>query len=128
MTFSRRLFFAAGVYGLIGLTPLFFLESSLGEQDPPPITHPEFFYGFVGVALAWQVMFLLMSRNPLAYRPLIPAAILEKLAFGIAVIVLLVQGRVSPGPVAGGIVDLVLAGLFTYAYVLLGRIASRSAT
>jgi len=39
------------------------LEYYIGEQDPPPITHPEFFYGFVGVAVAWQMLFLLMSRD-----------------------------------------------------------------
>ena len=26
---------------------------------PPTITHPDFFYGFVGVALVWQLVFLL---------------------------------------------------------------------
>ena len=128
MKFSQRLFLIAGVYGLLCLAPMYFLENYLGEQDPPPITHPEFYYGFVGVAVAWQVLFLLMSREPLAYRPLIPAAVLEKLTYGVAVFVLLFQGRLSTGSMLmGGCVDLVLAGLFVYAYVLLGRVTPRSA-
>jgi hypothetical protein len=126
MKFSRRLFLIAGVYGLVCLLPLYFLESSVGEQDPPAITHPEFFYGFVGVAVAWQVLFLMLSRNPLAYRPLIVPAILMKLSFGGAVLVLLVQGRISSGVALGGLVDLVFAALFANAYILLGRIPARS--
>jgi hypothetical protein len=126
MKFSQRLFLIAGVYGLVCLAPMYFLESAFGQQDPPAITHPEFFYGFIGVALAWQVLFLILSRNPLAYRPLIVPAILEKLTFGGAVLVLLVQGRVSPGPALGGFIDLVLAALFAYAYILLGRTTARN--
>jgi hypothetical protein len=57
MTFAKRVFFLAGVYGILALTPMYFLEARLGRDFPPPITHPEHFYGFVGVALAWQVLF-----------------------------------------------------------------------
>ena len=60
----------AGVYGLIVMAPNYFLERQISQNDPPPITHPEYFYGFVGVALAWQVAFLLISREPVRLRPL----------------------------------------------------------
>ena len=50
----RLVFWAAGIYGLIVVTPLYFLESQFAKQAPPAITHPEFYYGFAGVTLAWQ--------------------------------------------------------------------------
>jgi hypothetical protein len=88
----------------------------LTEAFPPPISHPEHFYGFVGVALAWQVLFLVLSRDPVRYRPMMIPAILEKVAFGVAVWVLFLQARVSSVQLGPASMDLVLAGLFAVAY------------
>ena len=68
MTFARRVLRGAGIYGLLALLPMYFLEQRQGVDFPPPITHPEFYYGFVGVAVAWQVAFLIMSTDPARYR------------------------------------------------------------
>ena len=57
--FSARVFFGAGIYGVVTLLPQIFLEAKLGRDFPPPLNHPEHFYGFIGVALAWQLVFLL---------------------------------------------------------------------
>src|SRR5215211_2629811 len=78
MRFARIVFLIAGIYGLIVLVPQFFLERRIGEDTPPPITHPEFFYGFICVAIAWQVLFLILSRDPVRYRPMMIPAMLEK--------------------------------------------------
>ena len=51
MLFARRTFLVAGIYGLVVLLPMYFLEGRIGRDTPPPITHPEFFYGFLGVAI-----------------------------------------------------------------------------
>lgn len=118
--FAKRLFLVAGIYGLIVLAPQYFLEAKIGRDTPPAITHPEYFYGFVGVALAWQVAFLIISRDPVRYRPMMIPGILEKLGFGIAAVVLHAQGRLAPQMLAAGIVDLVLAGLFAAAFVQTG--------
>ena len=40
------------------IAPLYFAEGQIAQNDPPPITHPEFFYGFIGITLAWQFVFL----------------------------------------------------------------------
>lgn len=96
MTFARRVFFLAGIYGLLALSPMYFLEERLGRDFPPPVTHPEHFYGFVGVALAWQLAFLVIARDPRRYRLMMLPSILEKLSFGGAVWVLFLQERVSP--------------------------------
>jgi len=114
--FARYVFGAAGVYGLVALLPQYFLEERIGRDYPPPITHPEHFYGFVGVAVAWQVLFLLIARDPARFRPAMPVAVLEKLVFAVPASVLFASGRV-PAPVLGfGLVDLLLACLFLAAW------------
>ena len=123
MKFARVVFLIAGLYGLIVLAPGYFLEQVIGRDNPPPITHPEFFYGFLGVALAWQIAFLLIAHNPVRYRPMMIPAILEKLAYSGAVIVLLKQHRISVSTFELGLADLVFATLFTVSFVKTRRSA-----
>jgi hypothetical protein len=98
--FARRVFTWAGIYGLVALLPMYVLEPWFGEQFPPPLTHPEFFYGFLGIAAAWQIAFLVIGSDPARFRPMMVPAVLEKLGYGIAVLVLVVQGR-TPLPLVG---------------------------
>jgi hypothetical protein len=114
--FSRMVFLVAGIYGLIVLLPGLFGERMLAEKMPPPITHPEFYYGFFGVAVAWQVAFLIISRDPQRFRLIIPAAILEKLAYSVACAVLLTLGRIPLIVAMGGGGDFILGALFTVSY------------
>jgi len=114
--FARRVFTGAAVYGIVALLPQYFLEDRIGRDFPPAITHPEHFYGFVGIALAWQFAFLVIARDPVRYRALMPVAVLEKLAFGGAAFVLFAQHRVAWPVPAVGAIDLVLATLFLAAY------------
>lgn len=116
MTFARWVFRIAGVYGLIVLFPQYFMEEQVGRDYPPAITHSEYFYGFLGVALAWQVAFLIIAQDPIRYRLLMIPGILEKASFGIAVTVLFVQRKVPAMLFAFGILDLVLASLFFVAF------------
>jgi hypothetical protein len=124
MQFARLVFAAAGVYGLAVLLPQYFLEERIGRDDPPAITHPEYFYGFLGVAVAWQVAFLVIARRPVRLRPLMVPAILEKAAFGIAALVLFAQQRVSSTVLAFGCIDLVWGLLFAVAFVRTKTIAA----
>jgi len=126
-TFPRRVFFWAGVYGIVALAPLYFLESTIARDFPPPVAHPEYFYGFVGVALAWQALFLIVSRDPVRFRTIMIPAILEKLAFGLAVWILFVQGRLEPLTLGPASVDLFLAVLFAIAYLKTPRPSSETA-
>lgn len=114
--FSRTVFLVAGIYGMIVLLPGFFSEKMIAEVMPPAITHPEFYYGFFGVALAWQLAFLIIARDPQRFRPIIPAAILEKLTFAVACAVLLLSGRIPPLVALGGAGDFILGILFTISY------------
>jgi hypothetical protein len=115
--FAKIVFRVAGIYGLLVLTPMYFLESKIGRDTPPAMTHPEFFYGFVGVALAWQFVFLVLSTDPVRYRPMILPSILEKISFGIPSFILFSEGRISSSTLAVASVDWLLAFLFLAAYL-----------
>jgi hypothetical protein len=117
MAFARRTFRIAGVYGLLVLLPLYFLEARIGRDTPPPITHPEHFYGFVGVAVAWQVAFLVIARDPVRFRPLMIAGVLEKASFGVPAVALWLGGRLATSVLAFGLIDLALGVLFVVAYL-----------
>lgn len=120
-TFARRVFLIAGIYGLAVLLPQYLLEDRLNRDYPPPITHPEYFYGFIGIAVAWQIAFLMISRDVVRFRPFMIPAILEKAAFGGAVIVLFAQGRAGGSVLAFGLLDLAIGALFAAAFIAVGR-------
>jgi len=123
MTRARQLFFVAGIYGLVILLPQFFMEARVGREYPPAIAHPEYFYGFLGVAVAWQVAFLVVATDPVRFRPLMIPSSLEKFGFAFAVAILYWQGRV-PGVVAVfAAIDFVFGVLFVEAFRRLGRLA-----
>jgi len=121
MKFARWIFGIAGVYGVISVGPLYFMEQAISRQDPPPITHPMFFYGFVGVTLAWQLFFFAIAREPARLRPAMPFAALEKLSFGVGAMVLYRQGRLDHGDLYFGGIDLVLAVLFILCWLRLAK-------
>jgi hypothetical protein len=116
MRFPRWLFRIAGIYGLLVLLPQYLLEEQVGRDNPPPITHPEYFYGFLGVAVSWQFAFLIIGQDPVRYRLLMLPAFLEKATFGVAVWVLFAQERVSGPLLVFANIDLVLGLLFLVAY------------
>ena len=114
--FARRVFLIAGIYGLIVLVPQYFLEAKTSADYPPAITHPEYYYGFIGVAVAWQLAFLVIARDPVRYRPLMLVAVVEKAAFGVPAVILYALGRLSGQMLAAGLIDLTLGLLFALAY------------
>jgi hypothetical protein len=116
MKFAKWVFLVAGVVGILELVPLYFSETKIGLDYPPAITHPEFFYGFVGVALAWQVLFLILARDPVRYRLMMLPGILEKLGYGLAVMVLFAMHRLAPLTLVFGSLDLLWVILFAMAF------------
>ena len=116
MRFARYTFIAAGTIGILVLAPMYFLLEKTGVDNPPPVTHPEFYYGFIGVALAFQLVFLIIATDPVRFRPFMLAAIVEKFAFVIPTFYLYWQGRVA-GPILGGAaLDLMWGVLFVASY------------
>jgi hypothetical protein len=112
MNFARRVFLVAGIYGVVVLVPQYFMEARVGRDFPPAITHPEFYYGFLGVALAWQVLFFIIARDPVRFRLAMWPSILEKVSFGTASLILFAQQRSAAPVLAGGLVDFIFAALF----------------
>lgn len=116
MKFARWVFLLAGIYGILVTAPLFFMEESIGLKFPPAITHPELFYGFACVTLAWQFAFLLISRDPVRYRLMMLPAIFEKWSYVVAVILLFVEGRIPTITLGFGLVDFCLGVLFLLSF------------
>ena len=114
--FARRVYTVAGIYGLIVMLPQYFLEDRIGRDTPPPITHPEHFYGFIGVVVAWQVAFLVIARDPQRFRALMPVTVLEKLVFAVPVLMLWAKGRVAASVLPFAAIDLLLVVLFLVSY------------
>jgi hypothetical protein len=124
MKFATIVFRVAGIWGFLVLTPLYFLFDAIGHNDPPPMTHPGFFYGFVGVALAWQVAFIFIATDPARFRPMMIPSILEKASWGATVIVLVTQQRMHKSDLVFAGADLLLGLLFLISYF---KTRSRSA-
>lgn len=121
MKLARWIFLIAGIYGVAVLAPGFFLERQVGVFTPPPVTHPEYYYGFYGSALAWQFVFFAIARDPAHMRPLMLICVAEKFAFFAACVGLYAAGRLSfSGPFVGGIFDGVWMALFAWAWMATG--------
>lgn len=117
MRFAKIVFLVAGIWGVLVIVPLYFMFDLIGRKDPPVITHPGFFYGFVGVGLAWQIAFLFISRDPVRFRPLMIPSMIEKFSYGIAVVVLVLQARMHTSDLVFAATDLLLGALFIAAYL-----------
>jgi hypothetical protein len=126
MKFARIVFWIAAIWGFLIIAPLYFMFNLIGEKDPPPITHPAFFYGFVGVALVWQIAFIVIATDPIRFRPMMIPAILEKLIYAVPVIVLVLQKRMHPTDLIFSATDLTLGALFLAAYLRTPRPQSSS--
>jgi len=121
MKFAKVVFWVAGISGVLVIMPLYFLFDLIGKNDPPAITHPGFYYGFVGCALAWQIAFLIIGTNPVRLRVMMIPSVVEKFTFGVAVVTLVMQGRMHRADLVFAGTDLTLGVLFVAAFVATGR-------
>src|SRR5437660_1216017 len=94
MRVARWIFLLAGGSGILMVLPLY-LEDRFFQEYPPAINRPEFYFGFAGLCLSWQVLFLVIASDPLRYRPAMLPAMLEKASFAAAVPLLFAAGRVT---------------------------------
>jgi len=117
--FARTVFTCAGIWGLAVLTPLYFSFDLVGRFYPPAITHPDFFYGFVGVSIAWQIGFLLIGRDPTGLHMMMIPAILEKFGYVVTLSVLYAQDSLRLGQFVVAVPDFVLGLLFVVAFLQL---------
>jgi hypothetical protein len=116
MRFAKIVFIAAGVWGIAVLTPLYFLLDVTGRQYAPPTSYPQFFYGFLSVAMAWQIAFIVIGSSPERFRPLMIPSIVEKFGHVVTVAVLYGQARISDADGTAAVPDLLLGVLFIAAF------------
>ena len=121
MRFAKIVFWIAGVWGIVVLTPLYFLVDVTGRRYAAPVDYPHFFYGFLSVAMAWQIAFLVIGSSPVRFRPLMIAGILEKFGHVAGVVVLYSRGRIPVDYAMSGVPDVVLGVLFIVAFAVTPR-------
>jgi hypothetical protein len=115
MRFTRFVFIGAGVWGIAVVMPLYWLVDVTGRQYGAPADYPQFFYGFLSVALAWQIAFLVIGSNPKRFRMLMIPAVLEKFGYCGTLAVLYARGTISATDVQPLAPDLLLGILFIVA-------------
>jgi len=115
MRFAKVVFIGAGVWGIVVLTPLYWLVDVTGREYLPPVNHPQFFYGFLSVAMAWQIAFLVIGSNPARFWPLMFPSVAEKLGHVTTVAVLYGQARIPAVDAQAALPDLLLGVLFIIA-------------
>jgi hypothetical protein len=117
MKFARIVYGVAAVYGFIVLLPLYFLRDKIGLSTPPPVNHPEFYYGFIGVAVLWQFVFILIATEPHRYLPIMPITFLEKLVYTVPVVILYLHGQANQSTLIPSLGDPVFGIFFVVAYL-----------
>ena len=117
MRFARIVFRVAGILGLLIVVPMFFTIEQIGRDFPPAITHPDFYYGFLLVTVAWQIVFLIISTDPVRFRPLMLAALLEKFPYVAMLLLLYSRGQLPSTQLIAAGIDGTLGVLFVYAYL-----------
>lgn len=116
IVFAKRVFQAAGIWGLIVLTIGY--ASYLTGANPSLVNvgHPELIHGFFLVCLPWQIAFLLIATNPVRYNAFMPIAVLEKLPFTAVVMSLYFAGKADTTMLVMGVADGIFGTLFCIAY------------
>jgi hypothetical protein len=121
MKFAKIVFWIAGIWGVLVLTPLYFIFDMISRNDPPPITHPAFYYGFASVGLTFQLVFFVIAKDPLRLRPMMIPSVLEKFGYGATLLVLFLQNRLHSQDLALGGIDLLFGVLFLAAFFKTGQ-------
>jgi hypothetical protein len=112
LRFARIVFAVAGFSGLCVTMPLYFLYDFINGLGPAPITLREFYFGFAGVTLAWQIAFLIIAADPARHRMMMIPSIIEKLSYVFANVALLLSGDITVSYAAVAIPDLGFAIFF----------------
>jgi hypothetical protein len=115
--FAKYVFIGAGVWGIVVLTPFYWLVDVTGRRYAPPTEYPHFFYGFFAITMAWQFAFLVIGSNPIRFRPLMVPSMFEKFSYVVTLVVLYNQARISGADFQAAIPDLILGILFVVAFV-----------
>ncbi|WP_120075807.1 hypothetical protein [Aurantiacibacter odishensis] len=115
VTFARRVYIIAAIYGFLAVPALYFTDA----PDP----HRLLYFAFAGIALVFQGVFLVIARDPQRYAAFLPLTVFEKISFGIPALAFWSQGQAAEDMALGGAVDLVFAALFIAAWLKMRKAA-----
>jgi hypothetical protein len=115
-------FWTAGIYGILVTLPLFFNERLMGEKYPPAITHAEYYYTFAALALLWQIIFIVIARDPGRYRAFMIFCVCEKLCLLPTFFILYPAGRYPDLWLPLICIDLLFGVLFGVSYKLTRKV------
>jgi hypothetical protein len=104
-----NVFRLAGIWGILVLTPLFFTFDAARH-------HPQFYFGFLDVTMAWQIAFFVIASDPVRFRPMMIPAMLEKLGYVLTMPILYARSQVTGAEALTAVPDFVLLILFVVAY------------
>jgi hypothetical protein len=127
MKFARIVVVAAGVWGIVILTPLYFLFDAIGRLNSSPINYPQGYYGFLAITMAWQFAFLVIGSNPARYRLMMIPSMVEKFGYVLTMGVLYIQGRIGVTDVLVISPDCLWGVLFTTAFANISALEGRQA-
>jgi hypothetical protein len=114
---ARWIFLVAAIYGIPVLGVWFFHTPAMVGRASSQ--QPEIYYGFAGLGVAWQIVFLLIASDPLRYRPLmLIAAICEKFFFAGMLVVLLIKHIARRHWIPPAVIDGFLGVMFVAAYLI----------
>jgi hypothetical protein len=117
---ARWIFIIAAIYGIPVLGSWFFYTPHMVGHASTQ--QPEIYYGFAGLGVAWQVVFLLIASDPIRYRPLmLIAALGEKFLFSGMLIVLLIRHIAQRHWIPPAVIDFTFGVGFLASYFLTKR-------
>jgi hypothetical protein len=120
MKFARWVFLIAGLLGLLPLVPVIYSILVSGQAIlPNPGSMGLFFYAFLLQYVCWQILYFILARDPLRFRPMMILAFFAQLLTPFNTAWWYFYGFTRWVPIA--IVDLVLAILFLVAFWITGR-------
>jgi len=116
----RWTFTLAAIYGIPIFAAWFFHTPKMVGRASSQ--QPEIYYGFAGLGLAWQAVFLLIAGDPRRYRPLmLIAAIGEKFLFAGILVVLLLQHLARAHWIPPAVIEFAFGIAFLIAYFMTGK-------
>jgi hypothetical protein len=69
------------------------------------------------VTFLWQIVFVLIAKDPLRYPWLMPITILEKFVYTVPVVLLYLGGRVHGSMMRSSLIDPIFGVLFVIAFL-----------
>ncbi len=116
MRFAKWVYLVAGVLGLLLTVPPLFMEGQEVQFGEPAVNHPELYYGFLVVVLAWQLVYLAIGIDPVRLRPMMLLASFAKGSIVVTYLALWTAGRISPRWLGFAAFDGTFVVLFLLAY------------